>query len=467
MTKHDVLKKMEGLITNLMQQSKIPSLCLHIIEDDKTIYEQAFGARKLEGNLPATTDTLYGIGSVTKSFTCLAILQLHQQKKLDIMDSIKEYLPIELGDDEKPITIHHLMSHSSGVPNLGEASVLIGRHSDIGEKFVPLSSTNDFYNFINSSKEEVFVKPGERFFYFNSGYTLLGLIIEKVTGMKYSEYITKHILKPLEMNRSVFDKDKFEQDDNHMTPYFTDREKKFRSTMHPFDQLIYAAGGMLSSVNELKNYLLMYLQKGAFKDKKIIDEKLLDKMFESHIERTPGAFGKETYGYGWGIIENFFGEKMIHHGGSTGVSSAFLAMIPAKNLALALTANVGNSQASMITQALFATLLGKNPQTDHPVLKYSQKIDQLVGTYQFNKGLSKIEISKKGLTLYAKQIIFKEDEDKEFDFPILHTIDDSENYQFWIPQGPVKIPVEFITNEEKGTIDMIIERNVYHKASKN
>jgi len=243
-----------------------------------------------------------------------------------------------------------------------------------------------------------------------------------------------------------------------MTAYFTDKDSKFKDTLHPFDKLIYAAGGMLSSVTELSNYLIMCLNKGKYKNKEIIKPKLLKQWWEPQIEVMPGFYGKQQYALGWATLEDFFGETIIHHGGSTGVSSAFLAMIPEKELGVIVLGNVGNSQGGLLSQIIFASLLGKNPQTDLPVLRLETKLSKFAGEYQTYKGITKITIAKQGLILVGKS-----EENPNTNTPIVPESDALDDYQFYIPTGDRKFPVYFEENTETGEIDFYYERTRFHK----
>ncbi len=458
MIKDNPFDKIEDLLTTLMQQIKIPGLSLTVVENGKAIYTKSIGARSIKGNLPATSNTLYGIGSVTKSFTCIAIMQLAEQGKLKITDPISKYLSFKIGIESKPILIEHLMSHSSGIPDLGIASVLIRRHSfpDM-ELFIPMSSAEDWLRHANSAQEEIVDEPLKRFFYFNGGYALLGLIIEEVSGMKYTDYIKENILKPLAMNRSTFLREEFEKEEDRMEAYAT-IEGKVKESMHPFDNLIYAAGGLLSSVKEMENYLQMFLNDGAFKGKQILKPDSIKKMFEPMIEVPQGVFGKSYYCFGLSRTEEFFGETMISHGGSTAVSSAHIAFIPKKKIGVVIEGNVGNTQSGLIAQAILANLLGKNPFEDHPTMRLESKLNQLVGSYETFKGINKAEIVKMGQQLY-----FKDPEQECPAFPIIPETDTKKNYKFWIPFGMTKFPCEFIIDSKTGKISFIYERAVYHK----
>ncbi len=359
---------------------------------------------------------------------------------------------------DNPIKIKHLMSHSSGMPSLGVATVLIKRISDIEETFVPLSNTDDFMMHVNSAQNEIADIPGERYFYNNAAFALLGLIIEKLTGELYEDYIKKNILAPLEMNRSIFTREEFEKDEDIMTAYFTDKERNFKETIHPFDKFIYAAGGLLSSVNELSNYLIMCMNDGKFKDKQIIKSAAIKQWWKPQIETLPGFFGKQQYAFGWSTIEDFFGETIVQHGGSTAVSSAMLAMIPEKKFGVIVLGNVGNSLGDLLASVFLAALLGKNPQEDLPILRLDSKLSKFIGEYQTYKGLTKISITKPGLILIG--------ENKDYPgvvFPIIPLSDAVDDYNFYIPVGTLKIPVVFEENTETGQIDFFYERNRFHK----
>ncbi|MBD3190230.1 MAG: serine hydrolase [Candidatus Heimdallarchaeota archaeon] len=455
----EAFDKVEMLITNLMQQSRIPGLSLSVIKGKKVIYSKGFGARNLEQNLPATPETLFGIGSCTKSFTCLGIMQLAEQDKLSIEDPVSEYIPFKLGMKDHPIQIKHLMSHSSGVPNLGIAEVLIQRFSGIKETYVPLSDPEDIYLHINNAQKEVVDKPEQRFFYFNGGYWLLGQIIEKVTKKSYEQYIVENILKPLKMKRSTFLQESFEKDKDAMIAYWMADDKQKPST-HPFDLGVHAAGGLLSSVKELENYVQLYLNGGTLNDDQLISEKSIEKMFEGLLKfPQEGFFGKDAYGFGWLITEDFFGHKLVNHGGSTGMSSANISLIPGEKLGVVTAANCGNGQGSIISQIILMALLGKNPEKDHPVIVSENKHKPLIGEYATFKGINKISIKKKNGILYAIN------EEQKIDFPLIPESNEPDDFTFFVPLiGGRKLPVEFILNSS-GKVDLLVDRNYFHKIS--
>lgn len=182
------VERFEGKVATAMKEMHIPGMSVSVVKSGSVIYTRGFGARNLEKNLPATPDTLYGIGSCTKSFTALAIMQLAEQGKLNVQDPVGKHVPFRLGSKENPIKIHHLLSMSSGIPNLGLAEVLLSRAFGVEEKWVPASSFDDLMLHVNSAQQEIAAEPGIRYFYFNTGFTLLGEIVTRVSKMPYEQY---------------------------------------------------------------------------------------------------------------------------------------------------------------------------------------------------------------------------------------------------------------------------------------
>ena len=460
------VERFEAKVATTMKEMHIPGMSVSIVKSGSVIYTRGFGARNLEKNLPATRNTLYGIGSCTKSFTALAIMQLFEQGKLDVQDPVGKHLPFKLGSKENPIRIHHLLSMSSGIPNLGLAEVLLGRAFGVGEKWVPASSFDDLMLHVNSAKEEIAAEPGVRYFYFNTGFTLLGEIVARVSKMPYEQYIGEGILKPLKMNRSTFLEEEFEKDLDIMTPYRTEEEAgeaKVVPSRHPFDPFIYAPGGLLCSAQELANYLLANINGGIFEDTRILDASLMEEMHKVQLEveafhDTFGNYGRMGYGYGWLVADDFFGHKIVMHGGSTGVSSAQLMFIPDLKIGIAAAANSGQTPMPVLIGAL-VTLMGKDPEKEMPDFEIEEKLGMLVGEYETYKGINKVSVKKKGSLLYVESEMWG----TKTSYPLIPETDKIEDLRFYTISGPSKkARVEFVVNSS-GKIDLYIERNRFHK----
>lgn len=464
---NQAFEQLEQTIGRLMAQLKIPGASLAVLTGDQVTYTKGFGARDLEQNLPATPDTLYGIGSCTKSFTALAIMQLVQEGKLDLEDPVEKHVPFKLKTKEQPITIQNLLSHSSGIPDLGVANILIQRLSVGGSNSITMSSWDDFFRHINGASNEITTKPGEKFRYFNSGYTILGKIVEILSNRSFEDYIRDQILKPLKMERTTFLKEKFENDSDIMTPNFIGTKNgkpMIKKSEHPFSKFIYPPGGLLSSVKELTNYLLLYFNNGEFEKTRILDKSLLDEMLKIHIE-VPSILkdGKAGYGYGWEIEENFYGHKLISHSGSTAVSGAYLAFIPDRKIGVAVACNMGDPAVfTIIAQSIILTMLGKDPIKDFPIIQLDQKLNMLTGVYESYRGFMRATISREVGMLYLKIDPFIEGMGEQ-KIPLIPDI--IENFQFYMMDVVVpghKIPVEFKV-ESPQKIDIDLGRTILHK----
>ena len=177
-------------VKNEMQKRKIPGLQLAIIRDGKVIKLGNYGFANIQDSIPVTNNTVFNLNSITKAFTGIAILQLVESGKLDLTTSISTYLD-NLPDTWKVVTIQQLLSHTSGIPDIvnEEESVLISDRPEAAWKLVQ-TLPMDF-------------KPGEKFRYNQTNYLLLGRIIDKVSGMPFTEFITKEQLIKAGMVKTI------------------------------------------------------------------------------------------------------------------------------------------------------------------------------------------------------------------------------------------------------------------------
>ncbi|MFP3952257.1 MAG: serine hydrolase [Candidatus Bathyarchaeia archaeon] len=464
----DAITKFENMMAKAMKDMHIPGLSIALVKNGEVVYKRGFGARRVKDNLPATPDTLYGIGSCTKSFTALAIMQLVERGELDLQDPVSEHIPFKIGCKDNPIKVHNLLSMSSGIPNLGIAELLISKFTGEEELWVPMSSVDDLHLHVNGAGEEIAAEPGERMFYFNTGYTLLGEIVESVSGIPYERFIREEILKPLKMTRSTFTEDDYMGGDDVMTAYRTVKEdgtSKVKPSKHPFHKFIYAPGGLLSSVNELTHYLMVNINGGVYQGERILDSSLMEELHKVQLETDYfrfyiGDYGRMGYGYGWMVAEDFFGHKLVRHGGSTGVSSAELIFIPELEIGLAAACNVGGGP-NLVYLGAIAMLMGKDPKEALPEYAIEERLGKLVGKYAIYKGIHEAEVKNKGGMLYLES----EFGDEKMSYPLIPETDTIENYRFSTIIGPgKKMPIEFIVNSPED-IDLYLERNRFHKIS--
>ena len=170
-TASDVRNWLEKKVPVYMSESRMPGFSIAVVKDGKTIYSEGFGSRDPGRNLPATANTLYGIGSITKSFVAIGIMQLVEEGKISLNDPVSKHIPFELGIVGKPITVHHLLTHSLGLPSLASSSVALYRGLGL-DTGIPLGSAKDFYRFVNGAQHEIVAEPGQRFFYHNDAWRM-------------------------------------------------------------------------------------------------------------------------------------------------------------------------------------------------------------------------------------------------------------------------------------------------------
>ncbi len=437
-------ERLEDFISNQIAENNIPGMSIAIVNDGKIKYAKGFGARELEDNLPATKDTLYGVASITKSFTAAAVMKLVEKGKLELDDSVSKYLPVKWGDE---VTIHNLLTHSSGMPSLGVSEALIDRMIDMDERGISLSSLDDFYIHLNSAETEIANEPGERFFYFNSGYALLGQIIKEVTSTKYPEFVKENILKPLDMKRSRFD---YDSEGDIMTPYFMEEDQP-KSTPYPLREIGHPGGGLLSSVSELANYLIMNMNEGKFDGKRILEPSSLEKIHTRHIKRDVG-----DYGYGWGIDE-FLGEELIGHSGSIAVSGGYIGFTEKYGVAVASN-SIPSVSLAEIGKWVLALMMDKNPD-ENTYFKRKERMEKVTGEYESYRGIKKAAIEKESGLL---KLTFKERLEKET-VMLIPKSKDIDSYEFYyIGADGEKYDVEFEVGD-RCEIDLYIGRWRLHK----
>ncbi len=444
----EIKAEIEDFISKWMTENKVPGMSIAVVKGDKKIYENGFGARDLKDNIPATPDTLYGMASVTKSFTALAIMKLVERGKIELDDEITEYVPVKW---ENEVKIYNLLTHSSGMPSLGMSEALIDRLIEMDERGLPLSDLNDFYTHLNGAKDEISDDPGEEFFYFNSGFALLGQIIEEVSGKSYPEFIKDEIFEPLEMKRSRFDYD--EEEGDIMTPYFMGEDEP-EKTPYPLREIGHPGGGLISSADELANYLIMNMKGGEFKGEQLIDSKNLDEMHTAHIERE-----NSDYGYGW-MVKELDSEKFIGHSGSIAVSGGFIGFVG--DVGVAVAANtIPSGSFEEVGKWIIKTVKGENGN-ELTYFKRKERMEKLTGTYESYRGVKEMEIEKKAglLKLTVKERLESEQ------VMLIPESKDVEDFDFYYLDGNgEKNKVRFEVDEENGDIDLFIGRWRLHKKS--
>jgi CubicO group peptidase (beta-lactamase class C family) len=394
--------EIESFVSEWVSEHRIPGAAVAVVDADGPLYAEGFGARNLERNEPVTPETLFGIGSSTKSFTAIAIMQLVADGELSVEDHVSEYLPHLDDAPGDPITIHELLTHTSGMPSDGMAGPVITRPLGLGHVEVPLSSDDDFRRHVQGSVDRR-VTDRDTFFYYNGGYTMLGEIVEAVTGDTYAEYVDEHVLEPVGMDRSTFDREAFEDDDDRMTPYVKQEESSTQSEF-PFDPLIHAPGGLVSSVDEVGEYVRMYLNGGELDGSTVVSPDAIEQM------TTPeGTFGSYIDGtdveYGYGLmVEEFLDDRLVGHGGSIAVSNAWFGYLEDAELGVAIACTTSPEAHPMLAgPAVLAIARGAEPAEAVPYFRLTEALDAVTGEYESYRDVASATVERDGGTLAFTQ----------------------------------------------------------------
>jgi CubicO group peptidase (beta-lactamase class C family) len=347
--------KLDKLITAYAEYGKFNGSVL-VAEKGKVIYKKGFGLADMEWNIANQTDTKHRLGSITKQFTAMAIMQLVEQGKLKLDTPISTYLPDYPKKNGEVITIHHLLTHSSGIPNFTSFQTYF---KNIRPNFYnPVQLVNLF------ADSTLQFKPGERHAYSNSGYVLLGYIIEKVTGKSYEQVLQENIFTPLKMNNTGYD---------HYRRMLKNRasgyEKNGRLYVNAnfIDMSVpYAAGAMYSTVEDL------FLWDQALYGNQLLRKENMDLLFAKHIP----SGGSYYYGYGWGIGAIPLGNttqriETVGHGGGIDGFNTQLTRIPSDKSFIVLLNNTGGAPLNEMVNAIAAILYDKSYNLPKRSVAYS------------------------------------------------------------------------------------------------
>lgn len=312
-TKGDVVSQR---LQAFMEDTNAVSVNVALVKNGAITYTGAFGKANLERDIEATTKHLYMIGSVSKLFTGTAIMQLVGEGEIDLDADINEYLPFELRNPkhpESPITIEMLMRHESSIANMQDLQNTLYGDGDSEMSLEDLcknvfSSEGDFYKVSNFED----YPPGKKWGYRNWNYALLGYIVERVAGVPYHEYSYKNILEPLEMHTTRWFLRELELDDLAM--HYQPTESGDHSPIDYYGWPGYPDGQLRANAEELANFLIMFLNDGEFKGKRVLSKESISRMFTS--KEYEGLTGKSFKGMGLTWFVNAGYNSVYSHGGS-------------------------------------------------------------------------------------------------------------------------------------------------------
>jgi CubicO group peptidase (beta-lactamase class C family) len=306
---------------------------------DAVLLSKGYGLADEAGQFPNTPQTRFRIGSITKQFTAMAILLLQERGKLSVQDRLCRYIS-DCPSDWQPITLQHLLTHTSGIPDYINSPTFpqyIGTPATLAQlidrfKTLPLLFT-----------------PGERWSYSNSGYTLLGYIIEEVSGASYAQFLQENIFDPLQMSNTGYDTNN-PQPPQHATGYLQPHVKPVYLDMSEF----YAAGALYSTVEDL------YRWDQALVTNRLVSEQTMASMFTVYIPCPDGGCALASdlgYGYGW-FIAAVSGQRLIYHLGHIDGFLTFNGFYSSSSVDVIVLSNLDSSPVLSISTRLGSMVLG-------------------------------------------------------------------------------------------------------------
>jgi CubicO group peptidase (beta-lactamase class C family) len=393
----------------VQRDSPIPGLGVAVAEtadsvgttaEDPATYADGFGARDLAGNRPVTGDTLFGVGSVTEPITAAAILQLSAAGLLDTSDPLADHLDVDLsvggseddptGEEWDPIRLHHLLTHTSGLPALGVGEALLARRLRIGADTLPLSDWEDVRAHVESGATDRLAPPGERVAHCPAGYVLLGRVVEECTGRAFAEYVAEHLLDPLGLDRATFDDTAFAMDDDHMTQYLIEDGTPTAASL-PTADLTRSATGLLASPRHLAAILRLHLNHGHYAGTEVVAEDGLRTARENPVETATG-----TAGYGW-RVRSICDWTVFERTGDIAVSGGYAGFAPEAGVGVAVATNtVPELSLRALGAGVFACIFDKSPFDAVPELARRQQFDRLAGEYRSHRGVRRACVGRDG-----------------------------------------------------------------------
>lgn len=343
-----------------------PGAAMLVVDDGEVVYRSARGMANVELGVSLSADHVFRLGSITKQFTAAAVLLLEEQGKLSVDEPITEYLP-DFPTHGHTITIEHLLTHTSGIFNYTNVPGFMDQ--EVRRDVTTDELVASFHEF------EMDFEPGERWNYSNSGYVLLGAIIEKVTGKSYAEFVREAIFEPIGMRKSYYGGPQIIPD--RAAGYALDGDGYANAPFISMSQP-HAAGSLLSTVDDLATW------QRALESGELISPESFDRM------TTRGTLNDgTTYDYGYGFsVSTLRGHPVVQHGGGIHGFSTFAMRIPDEDVYIAVLSNIpgGGPGPGPLALRVGALVVG-DPFPEYERIQVAPEVlERYVGVYSIADG---------------------------------------------------------------------------------
>jgi CubicO group peptidase (beta-lactamase class C family) len=374
------LEKYVDSLIGPMNRPDVPGTLILVAQDGKPILKKAYGSANLELKVPLTTDHAFAVGSVGKQFTAVAILQLVQQGKLKLTDDIRIHLP-GYNSQGQVITIEHLITHTSGISST-ERKDMHQFTAENGVSFHP----NAFIPYVGN--EKLLFAPGTNWSYNNIAFMLAAILVEKLSGLKFGDYLQQHIFQPAGMKNTYLAND-IKPLNNVAASYIRNYQGAWRNTDRQNNWgWEKGAGGIISTLDDMLQWDI------ALRENKVLLPESLAKAWTPFLLKN----GRSTnYGYGWGIkrIQDY---QIISHGGSLNAYRNNSIHIPEKKLYIYYVNCYATDQYT-VPRKLLSRLL--NIPAPAPKRQTNQNLSDYAGSYLMNYGGSRLTHQFSDFTVYA------------------------------------------------------------------
>lgn len=325
---------------------RVPGAAVLLERDGEPLLHAGFGHADLAQGRPVTKDTVFGVASITKSFTTMAVLQLVQAGVLREEQRAADFYPAFTKPGLDRIELRHLMSNSSGLPPMGFRRNALSRSIeadpsrellglDMKDHLPPIDTFDELAEAIAEHDPPLLGEAGTVYSYSNEAFGLLTGVIEQASGQSYVDYVTQNILNPLGMTRSVFTLDDLAalDDVSNLYSYIGGYERVEATPGYYWAPSLIGTGYLRSTVGDLARYAAVH---NGRSDVELLDPALLNRMSAPFVRVSPGVH----YGYGLMIRSDRHGVRVVHHGGATKGVGAHLALVPERGVTSIVLTNI-------------------------------------------------------------------------------------------------------------------------------
>ena len=392
----------EMLIDSVMKDYDACGLAAAIIDSEgNTQYEIFRGFRDQEKQLPVNEDTIFGIASVTKSFTAMSIIKLAEEGKLSLSDPVSKHIPAFTNKNTKTVTIAHLLSHAGGffpLPRILVNDVMeeLGMNEETdGDPAYNVRLAEEGVKRVASRLDGLTAEnglngvPGEYLSYCNDGFGLLSDIIRTAGGYPtYPDYLNEEILKPLGMSRSFCDFIRPSKDDNAAVLCGKENGEAFcHRDYHDNAFVLHGGGAMKSTLKDLKKYLAVYLNEG----KSLSGQRILSSYSIREMVKPRQPYGHNG-SYGYGLSSSLVSGMLVHgHGGSLPGVSSNIAFSYDNDCAVIVLCNTSGVPVSVISDVLIRMYAGLSPVDQRETFSHpwsDELVEAVTGSYASGEGTS-------------------------------------------------------------------------------